>query len=52
MNKKRETIRKQPIDPEAVPIWDDQERTEPSTQPRRGRRLSDEEDMILEKDDD
>lgn len=50
VNKKRETIRK-PIDREAVPDWDDQERVVPPKAKKREHR-SEEQDMILEKDDD
>jgi len=50
VNKKRETIRK-PIDREAVPDWDDQDRVVPP-KAKKGKHRSEEEDMILEKDDD
>ncbi len=51
MNKKRETIRK-PVDREAIPDWDDQDRQLPPKGAKKGRRRSEEEDMILDKDDD
>lgn len=51
MNKKRETIRK-PIDREATPEWDDQDRYAPPKQVKKGKHHSEEEDIILDKDDD
>jgi len=51
VNKKRETIRK-PVDREATPEWDDQERYTPPKQVKNGKHRSEEEDMILDKDDD
>jgi len=51
VNKKRETIRK-PVDREATPEWDDQERYVPPKQVKKGKPHSEEEDMILDKDDD
>ncbi|MFA6681306.1 MAG: hypothetical protein WCS35_04685 [Sphaerochaeta sp.] len=51
MNKKRETIRK-PVDREATPEWDDQDRHVPPKQGKNGNHRSEEEDMILDKDDD
>ncbi len=50
MNKKRETIRK-PVDREATFEWDDQDRYTPPKQTRSGKHHSEEEDMILDKDD-
>jgi hypothetical protein len=51
VNKKRETIRK-PVDHESTPEWDDQDRHLPPTQDKSGKHRSEEEDMILDKDDD
>ncbi len=52
MNKKRETIRR-PVDREAVPDWDDQDRRIPPPKQAKGpKHRSEEEDMILDKDDD
>ena len=51
MNKKRETIRR-PVDREAVPPWDEQDRLDPPKGAKKGTYHSDEEDMILEKEDD
>jgi|GEM_PF-5508538 len=51
VNKKRETIRK-PVDREAAPEWDDQDRLVPPKQAKSGKRRSEEEDMILDKDND
>ncbi len=50
MNKKRETIRK-PVDREATLEWDDQDRHVPPKQAKNGKHRSEEEDMILDKDD-
>ena len=51
VNKKRETIRR-PVDREAVPPWDEQDRLDPPKGAKKGTYHSDEEDMILEKEDD
>ncbi|HKM08317.1 MAG TPA: hypothetical protein VJ869_15245 [Sphaerochaeta sp.] len=52
MNKKRETIRK-PVDREATPEWDDQDRYAPPKHVEKGKKhQSEEEDMVLDKDDD
>ena len=51
MNKKRETIRK-PVDREATPDWDDQDRQLPPKGAKERKHRSEEEDMILDKDDD
>jgi len=51
VNKKRETIRR-PAEREAVPSWDEQDRLDPPKGSKKGKYHSDEEDMILEKEDD
>ncbi|MBI9095200.1 MAG: hypothetical protein JEY71_09990 [Sphaerochaeta sp.] len=50
MNKKRETIRK-PVDREANLEWDDEDRYVPPQKEKNGKHRSEEEDMILDKDD-
>lgn len=50
VNKKRETIRK-PVDYETIPIWDDQDRPEPPKGTKKAKHRTEEEDMILDKDE-